>query len=89
MPSSTGGRYHVASVARPPTYEATAIAAVRADSTQPATTADRSTSISTALMKIGTSTMAITSAAPTTKLTTSAARHVAAAEHRALDERVI
>ena len=74
MPTSTGGRYHVASVTRPPTYEATAIAAVNADSTQPATTADRSTSTSTALMKIGTSTIAITSAAPTTKLTMSAAR---------------
>ncbi len=36
MPTSTGGRYHVASVMRPPTYEATAIAAVSADSTQPA-----------------------------------------------------
>ena len=75
-PATTGGPYHVRSVRRPPTYAVIAIDAVSTASTQPATTADRSRSTSTALTKIGTSTIAITSAAPTTKLAKSASRRL-------------
>ena len=72
VPSSTGGRYHHRSVTRPPTYEVIAIAAVSADRIAPEYTAARSRSISTELTNSGTSTMAITSPAPTTKFTPSA-----------------
>ena len=59
-------------MSRPPKYDVTAIAAVSAESTHPAATAESSRSISTALMKIGTSTIEITNDAPTMKFTTSA-----------------
>ncbi len=68
-PASTGGLNHVRSVSRPPRYEAIAIAAVIADRIRPEITAARSRSISTELMNSGTSTIAITRPAPTTKLT--------------------
>ncbi len=75
-PVSTGGRYHQRSVALPPMYEAIAIAAVSDDKVQPAYTAARSRSTSTELMNNGTSTIAITRPAPTTKFTNSAARRL-------------
>ena len=73
-PATTGGPYQLRSVRRPPTYAASAIDAVSTASTQPATTAERSSSPSTAFTNNGTSTIAITSAAPTTKLAISASR---------------
>ena len=60
------------SVTRPPTYDAIAIAAVSADMIQPAITADRSRSTSTAFTNNGTSTIAMTRPAPTMKFTASA-----------------
>ncbi len=73
-PATTGGPYQVRSVRRPPTYAVTAIEAVNTERTQPETSAARSRSTSTALMKIGMSTIAITSAAPTTRLASRASR---------------
>jgi hypothetical protein len=74
------------SVQRPPRYEVIAIAAVSAESTQPGITAARSRSTSTELMNSGTSTIAITRPAPTTKLTTSAITPVAAPEQPRIEQ---
>ena len=71
-PTSSGGRYQVRSVIRPPMYEARAIAAVSDDMIHPATTAERLRSTSMAFTNKGTSTMVITSPAPTMKFTASA-----------------
>ena len=87
-PSSTGGLNHVRSVRRPPTYEATAIAAVNADRTQPEITAARSRSTSTELTNSGTSTIAITSAGADDEVDEQRQPHGAAAEQTAVDQRV-
>ena len=88
-PATTGGPYHVRSVRRPPTYAVRAIDAVSTARTQPEMSADRSRSTSTALTKIGTSTIAITSAAPTTKLANNASRRLRPPNRRSVDQRVV